>query len=46
MPRTGKGLPAGSKIPDFALQGADGRTYTNKQYLGQPFLIYFLRGTW
>jgi peroxiredoxin len=46
MPKEDKGLKPGSPIPTFALTDVNGKLFTFKQYLGQTYLIYFLRGTW
>jgi peroxiredoxin len=46
MPRDDKGLKPGSSIPPFVLKDVNGTMFTSEQFLGQPFLLYFLRGTW
>ncbi|MCT8139451.1 hypothetical protein H1D32_18115 [Anaerobacillus sp. CMMVII] len=45
MPKADKGLKPGAKIPTFTLEGVDGKTYNSKHLEGEPFLLYFLRGT-
>lgn len=41
-----KGLKPGTLIPNFSLVSTEGETFSAKQFLGTPFLLYFLRGTW
>jgi peroxiredoxin len=41
-----KGIKPGSPIPEFTLEDENHKVYTSDQFLGQPFLLYFLRGTW
>lgn len=46
MPQDSKGLQPGMAIPDFSLQDVNGTTYSSVQFKGQPWLLYFMRGTW
>lgn len=45
MPKKDKGLQPGSQIPAFSLEDVDGKRYAADQLKGNPFLLYFLRGT-
>jgi peroxiredoxin len=45
LPKKDKGLKPGSQIPEFVLEGVEGKTYSSNQFKGKPFLLYFLRGT-
>jgi peroxiredoxin len=41
-----QGIKPGALIPAFTLKDVNGKEYHSNQFLGTPFLLYFLRGTW
>ena len=47
MPRENKVLSVGDKAPDFTLRDAStGEMVSLDDFLGQPLMIIFGRGTW
>ena len=46
MPNIKKGLKKGQKLPLFKLPDVNGQEVSIETWIGRPFLLYFLRGTW
>jgi peroxiredoxin len=46
MPNPSKGLKKGESIPLFKLPNVQGQEVSIERWIGRPFLLYFLRGTW